>query len=107
MALSSETAANDPRQLFLRDWIAAHEGELMTVLRPIGGALAGVRGMGPTEATSELLVEVTSIALRQAYDRYDLAFPSWRNDVTSAAMVALSLRPWKWRTSHPILLIIL
>ena len=69
---------DDPRRIFLRQWIASHELELRTALRPVGGALAETRGVSGADATADLLVEVAQIALAQAYFRYDLRYPSPR-----------------------------
>ncbi len=69
---------DDPRRVYLRQWIAENEPALYTALRPIGGRLADTRGLSPADATSDILVEVTQIALTQAYPKYNLAYSSPR-----------------------------
>lgn len=84
--LASGIAAHDPqgnepddqRRIFLREWLASNELELRTALRPVGGALAEIRGLTGADATADLLVEVARIALAQAYVHYDLRYPSPR-----------------------------
>ncbi len=98
---SSSSGDKDPRQEFLRDWIDRNHGELLIAFRLLGNTIAKTRGMDAESATSDLLVEVSLIALSQAYRNYDLAsYPSPRLWLLKIAHIVSH----RWKTARSVAL---
>ena len=97
--LKNENSA--PSRQTLSDWLGAHEADLITALRPFAHLLYSTLGLTLEEITSELLVEVTHRALRNA-SNYDPTRPPlmWLLGIARNVVLEWKDREIKWRLRY-------